>query len=336
MALPPKILIKSAKFIWTTMWKVMMQNLAARDRSGAYIRPQSQFRKFISKDRENPYQPEAGRYLLFVGYGCPWAHRTLVVRALKGLAESISLVVATPSADEGIWLLGQNPENCATLPQLYQLAQKGYDGRSTVPVLWDQQTKTIVNNESAEIIMMLNSEFNDFAQYDIDLYPEALKEIIEDWNQKIYDSVNNGVYRCGFAQTQYAYDQACDQLFAMLDYIDRSLEHTRYLCDDLLTLADIRLFTTLFRFDVVYYSLFKCDRQRIQDYANLSGYLKDIYQLSGVSETCRLDDVKRDYYGNLFPLNPGGIIPSTPNISNLLGSHNREKLRRSPPKFLEN
>jgi len=327
MALPPKILIKSAKFIWTSMWKVMMQNLAARDRSGAYIRPQSQFRNFISKATGNPYQPEAGRYLLFVGYGCPWAHRTLVVRALKGLADSISLVIASPSADEGIWLLEQNPENCSTLPQLYQIAQKGYDGRSTVPILWDRQTKTIVNNESAEIMMMLNSEFNDFARSEVDFYPESLRSVIDDWNQKIYESVNNGVYRCGFAQTQYAYDRACDDLFAMLNHIELSLAHSRYLCGDRLTLADIRLFTTLFRFDAVYYSLFKCDRQRIQDYANLGGYLKDIYQLSGVAETCKLDQVKQDYYGNLFPLNPGGIIPSSANTSNLLGVHNREKLR---------
>ena len=327
MALPPKILIKSAKFLWTSMWKVMMQSLATRDRSGAYIRPVSQFRNFITTDATNPYQPETGRYLLFVGYGCPWAHRTWVVRTLKALEDSIPLVIATPSADEGIWLLEQNPENCDTLPQLYQLAQTGYNGRSTVPVLWDQQTKTIVNNESAEIIMMLNSEFNHLAPSQLDLYPQDLRAMIDDWNQKIYDSVNNGVYRCGFAQTQTAYDLACDQLFAMLNQIDRALENSRYLCGDRLTLADIRLFTTLFRFDAVYYSLFKCDRQRIQDYPNLGGYLKDIYQLSGVAETCKLEEVKRDYYGNLFPLNPGGIIPSTPNLNSLIGIHNREKLQ---------
>ena len=153
--------------------------------------------------------------------------------------------------------------------------------------------------------------------------------MIDDWNQKIYDSVNNGVYRCGFAQTQIAYDLACDQLFMMLDQIDLALENSRYLCGDRLTLADVRLFTTLFRFDAVYYSLFKCDRQRIQDYPNLGGYLKDIYQLSKVAETCKLEEVKRDYYGNLFPLNPGGIIPSTPNLNHLIGIHNREKLQPS-------
>jgi glutathionyl-hydroquinone reductase len=336
MALPPEILIKSAKFVWTTMWKVMMEGLAARDRDGAYIRPVSQFRNFISVNEGNRYQPESGRYSLYVGYGCPWAHRTLIVRALKGLEDTIPLVIAKPSVDRGIWLLEQDSENYVTLPQLYQLAHKKnqpgnisgnkdrYKGRCTVPVLWDRQTKTIVNNESAEIIQILNSEFNQFARYPaLDLYPEHLRETINLWNQKIYDSVNNGVYRCGFAQTQSAYDLACSELFDMLDRIEFALGNSRYLCGDRLTLADIRLFTTLFRFDAVYFSLFKCDRQRIQDYQNLAGYLREIYQLPGVAETCRLEEVIKDYYGNLFPLNPGGIIPSKPNINNLLKAHGR-------------
>lgn len=327
MALPPKILIKSAKFIWKSMWKVMMSNLAARDRSGAYIRPESQFRNFISTDPNNSYPPAAGRYSLVVGYGCPWAHRTLVVRSLKGLEDVISLIIATPSSDAGIWELEENSENCGNLPQLYQKAQAGYAGRSTVPVLWDRQTKTIVNNESSEIIAMLNSEFNHFAQHpQLDLYPEDLKEAIATWNQKIYHAVNNGVYRCGFAQTQSAYDRACNELFTTLDELELALEHSRYLCGDRLTLADIRLFTTLFRFDVVYYSLFKCDRRRIQDYPNLGSYLRDIYQLNGVAVTCKLEQVKQDYFGNLFPLNPGGIIPTTPDITNLLKPHNREQI----------
>ncbi|AFY75421.1 putative glutathione S-transferase [Synechococcus sp. PCC 7502] len=331
MALPPKILIKSAKFIWTSMWKVMMSNLAARDHSGAYIRPESQFRNFISTDPSHSYQPEAGRYALVVGYGCPWAHRTLIIRSLKGLQDAISVIIATPSPDAGIWELEENSENCGNLPQLYQKAQAGYTGRSTVPVLWDHQTKTIVNNESSEIIVMLNSEFNHFAKYPhLDLFPEDLKEAIADWNQRIYHSVNNGVYRCGFAQTQTAYDLACTELFATLDELELALEHSRYLCGDRLTLADIRLFTTLFRFDVVYYSLFKCDRRRIQDYPNLGSYLRDIYQLNGVADTCKLEQVQQDYFGNLFPLNPGGIIPSTPDVTNLLKSHNRERIGASP------
>lgn len=208
-----------------------------------------------------------------------------------------------------------------------QLAQPGYSGRATVPVLWDKQTKTIVNNESAEIIVMLNSELNEFAKNPtIDLYPENLKEKIDWWNEKIYQSVNNGVYRCGFAQTQAAYNQACDELFTTLDEIEAALQTSRYLCGNQVTLADVRLFTTLFRFDVAYYGLFKCNRHRIQDYPNLGTYLSDIYQLPGVADTCNLESVKQDYYGNLFPLNPGGIIPSGPDMAYLLKAHNRDKI----------
>ncbi|MEO0970468.1 MAG: glutathione S-transferase C-terminal domain-containing protein, partial [Cyanobacteria bacterium J06639_18] len=160
----------------------------------------------------------------------------------------------------------------------------------------------------------------------LDLYPEKLRSQIDEWNEKIYHAVNNGVYRCGFAQTQSAYDQACDELFTTLDEIDAVLETNRYLCGEELTLADVRLFTTLFRFDIVYYGLFKCNRRRIRDYQNLGSYLRDLYQLPKVSETCDLNSIKQDYYGNLFPLNPGGIIPSGPDISNLWEPHNRENV----------
>ena len=228
------------------------------------------------------------------------------MRTLKGLEEVIDVAVVSPSGDEGIWVFDSPEENCRTLPELYQLAVPGYQGRSTVPILWDKETKTIVNNESAEIIVMLNSQFDRFAKNpQLDLYPESLKAQIDLWNERIYKTVNNGVYRCGFAQTQVAYEEACRELFATLDDIDRVLETNRYLCGDKVTLADVRLFTTLFRFDIVYYSLFKCNRRRIQDYDNLGAYLRDLYQLPGVMDTCDLDSVKRDYYGNLFPLNQG-------------------------------
>jgi putative glutathione S-transferase len=221
----------------------------------------------------------------------------------------------------------QEDEGCRTLAELYQKAQPGYSGRSTVPVLWDSETKTIVNNESAEIIVMLNSEFNSFAkQAELDLYPDDLRETIDRWNAKIYPAVNNGVYRCGFAQTQAAYDQACNELFTTLDEIEETLSTHRYLCGDRLTLADVRLFTTLFRFDIVYYGLFKCNRRRIQDYLHLGAYLRDVYQYPGVADTCNLDAVKRDYYGNLFPLNPGGIIPDGPDMNSLLEPHGRDRL----------
>ena len=307
------------------MWQVMMSQLAPRNQTGEYVRPQSQFRNYLSTQPENSYQPAANRYRLYVGMGCPWAHRTLVTRALKGLESAIAVSIVYPSPDAGVWVLDQPELNCHTVPELYQLAHPGYKGRSTVPILWDDETKTIVNNESAEIIEILNSEFNQFAQHpDFDLYPASQKEAINSWNEKIYHAVNNGVYRCGFAQSQAAYDLASQELFATLDEIERVLETTRYLCGDRPTLADIRLFTTLFRFDIVYYGLFKCNLRRIADYQNLSGYLRDLYQLPGVAETCDLESIKRDYYGNLFPLNPGGIIPLGPDIGNLLQPHQRK------------
>lgn len=323
-SLPGKAVIKLGKFVWTTMWQIMMSQLAPRDKEGAYIRPESQFRNYISAASDNIYQPTANRYRLYVGMGCPWAHRTLVTRALKGLEDAIAVSTVYPDPNGGMWVLSEAELGCNTVPELYQLAKPGYQGRSTVPILWDEETNTIVNNESAEIIEILNSQFNQSAQNpDLDLYPELLKEKIDYWNTKIYHTVNNGVYRCGFAQTQSAYEQASKELFTTLDEIEEVLTNSRYLCGDRPTLADIRLFTTLFRFDIVYYGLFKCNLRRIKDYDNLSAYLRDLYQLPGVADTCDLESVKRDYYGNLFPLNPGGIIPIGPDITDLLRPHNR-------------
>ncbi len=326
-SLPGKAIIKLGKFVWTTMWQIMMSQLAPRNKTGEYIRPESQLRNFINSKPDNIYQPAANRYRLYVGMGCPWAHRTLVTRTLKGLEKAIAVSIVYPDADGGMWTLSEPELGCSTVPELYQRSQPGYQGRSTVPILWDQQTNTIVNNESAEIIEILNAQFNQYALHsDLDLYPAELKDTIDQWNEKIYHKVNNGVYRCGFAQTQSAYEQASQELFATLDEVDLVLETNRYLCGDRLTLADIRLFTTLFRFDIVYYGLFKCNHRRIQDYDNLGAYLRDLYQLPGVADTCDLETVKRDYYGNLFPLNPGGIIPTGPDLTNLLQPHNRQEL----------
>jgi putative glutathione S-transferase len=326
-SLPAKYIVKLGKFAWTTMWQIMMSQLAPSNRAGEYLRPSSQFRNFINSEANSPYPPATERYRLYVGMGCPWAHRTLVVRVLKGLEEVISVSTVYPSSDEGIWIFEREEEGCKTLPELYQLAQPGYQGRCTVPVLWDSQTKTIVNNESAEIIVMLDSQFNQWAtNSNLNLYPSALQPQIDSWNEKIYQNVNNGVYRCGFAQTQAAYDLACEQLFVTLDEIEAVLTNNRYLCGEQVTLADVRLFTTLFRFDVVYYGLFKCNRRRIQDYPNLGGYLRDLYQLPGVASTCDIESVKRDYYGNLFPLNPGGIIPAGPDLTNFSLPHQRENI----------
>jgi putative glutathione S-transferase len=298
------------------MWRTMMAQMAPASQSGDYLRPDSEFRQGIGQ--ESQYPAATGRYRLIVGMGCPWAHRTLVTRALKGLTAVIDTIKVVPSPDEGCWVFETPLLGCRTLPELYRKAQPGYGGRSTVPVLWDTETTTIVNNESAEIIEILNAQFNPWATHaNLNLYPDPLKPAIDAWNERIYATVNNGVYRCGFAQSQAAYDRACGELFATLDDADQQLKSHPYLCGDTITLADVRLFTTLFRFDVVYYSLFKCNRRRIQDYPRLGPYLRRIYQLPGVADTCDIDAVKRDYYGNLFPLNPGGIVPAGPDMDYL-------------------
>jgi glutathionyl-hydroquinone reductase len=320
-SLPPNLIIILGKFVWTNMWQLMMSKLAPRDQTGAYLRPASEFHHQIGDEQ---YSAEIDRYHLYVGMSCPWAHRTLVVRALKGLEHAISVTTVVASAESGGWVL---PDVNQTLADVYRAAQSDYRGRCTVPMLWDKQTKTIVNNESAEIIVILNSALNEFARHpELDLYPIDLKEQIDQWNEKIYGSVNNGVYRCGFAQTQAAYDIACKELFTMLDELDRSLSTSRYLCGNRLTLTDVRLFTTLIRFDIAYFGLFKCDRHRIQDYQYLGAYLRDLYQHPGIAGTCDLESIKRDYYGNLFPLNPSGIIPAGGGFEELLQVHGRESL----------
>lgn len=332
-SLPAKYIVRLGKFVWTTMWRIMMSELAPSNKSGEYIRPESQFKNTVSANTSlttAKYPSANKRYRLLVGMGCPWAHRTLVVRVLKGLEEAIAVSVVYPSPNEGIWLLNSPYSNCQTVPDLYKLASPGYQGRCTVPILWDDETNTIVNNESAEIIEILNSQFNQFASNpELDLYPQNLREQCDRWNEKIYHQVNNGVYRCGFAQTQTAYEQACTELFAALDEIEQHLADNRYLCGDILTLADIRLFTTLIRFDLVYYGLFKCSIKRIQDYEYLSEYLKDLYQLPGVAATCDLEAIKQDYYGNLFPLNPGGIIPLNCQLNKLNEPHKRQNKLKS-------
>lgn len=319
--LPPGLVIRSGRFVWRSLWHLMMSRLAPRTPEGDYVRPASEFRHSLGNAT---YPPEAGRYHLIVGMGCPWAHRTLVTRSLKGLHEAVPVTVVEPDSNRGSWRFPESFQGCDTLPEFYQAAHPGYQGRSTVPVLWDSHNNQIVNNESADIIVMLNGTLNEFAEHHhVDLYPAAIKAQIDDWNQRIYVAVNNGVYRCGFAQSQAAYDRACTDLFQTLDDIDAVLANQRYLCGDLLTLADIRLFTTLFRFDAVYHSLFKCDRNRIQDYYHLGGYLRDLYQHPGIAETCDLEAVKRDYFGNLFPLNPSGIIPQGPGEQPLKAPQNR-------------
>lgn len=315
MAIPPSWIVQTGRSIWTSIWQLMMSQLAPPNDRGEYQRPQSEFRQRIA----GKYAPAPNRYRLYVGWSCPWAHRTLVVRALKGLEGAIDLTILQGDANAGGWVLPVPEHGCHTLAELYRFAQPGYTGRSTVPMLWDHHTYSIVNNESAEIIELLNSEFNEYAAHpNLDLAPAALQDTIEHWNEIIYQTVNNGVYRCGFAQTQMAYDQAHQELFATLDRIDDLLSTQAYLCGDVLTLADVRLFTTLIRFDLVYHHLFKCNRRRVQDYPQLQAYLHQIYHLPGVAATCNFQTILQDYYSNLFPLNPGGIIPQLPDLSYLL------------------
>ncbi|MGK7905789.1 MAG: glutathione S-transferase family protein [Synechococcus sp.] len=329
-SLPPKFAIALGKFVWTTLWRTMMANLAPASKDGAYQRPESAFRDRVVPpaeltDRDGLYPAEAGRYRLYVGLSCPWAHRTLVVRTLKGLQEAIPVTIASADAEEGGWVLTDDVEGCKKLSDLYQLAQPGYVGRCTVPVLWDSKAKRIVNNESAEIIEILNSAFNEFADRpNLDLYPPELRADCDRWNAKIYPAVNNGVYRCGFAQTQQAYNAAVAELFETLDEIEHHLGTQRYLCGERLTLADVRLFTTLIRFDAVYHGLFKCSRKRVRDYEHLWGYLREIYQMPGIADTCDLEALQQEYYTSLFPLNPGGIVPVPPDLNLLQMPHQRD------------
>ncbi len=328
-SLPPNLVIKLGRWGWETVWHVMMSQMAPRSKDGAYIRPESTFRDVVSAESAAKYPAASGRYRLFVGMSCPWAHRALVVRSLKGLESAIPITVVSPSPESGGWIFDKpfdlvEGNTCLSMAQFYRQAHADYGGRNTVPVLWDSKTNAIVNNESSEIIVILNEAFSEFAERpELDLYPEVLRAEIEQWNAKIYPAINNGVYRCGFAQTQAAYDAVIEELFGALDEIDEALATRRYLCGKDLTLADVRLFTTLVRFDVAYHGIFRCDRRRIADYPNLSGYLRDIYQQPGIAATCDIPAVKRDYYGNLFPLNPSGIIPAGPDVGQLLKPHNR-------------
>jgi putative glutathione S-transferase len=331
------------------MWQVMMAKLAPPSPDGDYVRPPSEFRGTIAPSSMT--EPGAGdRYRLIVGWGCPWAHRTLVARALLGLEGAIALWWVQPDRDTGRWVFASDldpaqaansaqagesllptatnqrpdpdrPAAGTPLATLYQRAEPGYGGRATVPVLWDTHTDRVINNESAEIIEILNQIAQAWpgdrpaASAALDLNPPARREAIAIWNERIYTTVNNGVYRCGFAQSQAAYDRACGALFDTLDLIESTLGDGRnYLCGDVRgdrpTLVDVRLFPTLIRFDLVYYSLFNCNRRRIADYPHLSRYLRRMYQLPGIAQTCDLETVIEDYYGALFPLNPGGIVPA--------------------------
>jgi putative glutathione S-transferase len=277
---------------------------------GRFEREEAKFRNWIDPADGSPFPPQAGRYRLYVSYACPWAHRTLIMRRLKGLDDVIAVTVVGPDMLEQGWEIapGADPVIGARhMHQLYSLAKPGMTGRVTVPVLWDSQTNSIVSNESAEIIRMLNGCFGELARGD-DYYPLALRSEIDALNARIYPTVNNGVYKAGFATSQAAYDEAYDTLFETLDWLEQRLTQQRYLTGDSITEADWRLFTTLVRFDAVYYSHFKCNAYRISDTTALWGYLRDLYQVPGIAETVRMDHIKRHYYGSQRALNPSGVV----------------------------
>jgi putative glutathione S-transferase len=294
---------------------------------GRFVRSEAQFRNWVTKDGSAGPTGKAGfraqpdRYHLYVSFACPWAHRTLIYRKLKGLEALISIsAVNTYMGKEG-WTFHPGPgvipdmlNNVQRLYELYLVADPKYSGRATVPVLWDKHQRTIVSNESADIIRMLNGAFDEAGGNDTDFYPEPLRKEIDELNSLIYPNVNNGVYQAGFATTQEAYEEAFTRVFETLDALDERLATRRYLTGPRITEADWRLFTTLVRFDPVYFGHFKCNKRRIVDYPNLWGYARDLYQTPGVAETLHVDYIKLHYYGSHANINPSGIIPLGPNL----------------------
>ena len=285
---------------------------------GAFRRQESRFRSWLTPNGEagpngEPgFKAEKGRYHLYVSLACPWAHRTLIFRHLKALEDYIDVTVVEPIMLENGWEMNDPLYDLDFLYQLYLKADANYEGRVTVPVLWDKQTETIVSNESSEIIRMFNSAFNHLTGNSGDYYPQALHEKIDTVNDRIYETINNGVYQAGFATTQQAYEEAFHSLFDSLDWVEGLLTQQRYLVGDQLTEADWRLFTTLIRFDAVYFGHFKTNRQLIADYPAISAYVRELYQVQAVAETVSFDHIKTHYYASHLTINPTGIVPVGP------------------------
>lgn len=290
-----------------------------RATKGDFVRTTSAFRNWITEDGSGSYPAEPGRYRLYVSLACPWAHRTLIARAIKKLEDVIPLSVVEPVMSEQGWVfsaaLPDNQNGFASLHQLYTTSKPDYTGRVLVPVLWDTRTRTIVSNESSEILRMFNQAFRAWADNTIDLYPEALRQEIDRVNEYVYDNINNGVYRCGFATEQAAYEKAFGRLFDALDWVENRLGSSAYLVGDAATEADWRLFTTLARFDAVYYSHFKCNRNRIEEFPNLSRYLRKLYLVPGIAATVNIDHIKRHYYISHPHINPTRIVPVGPRLA---------------------
>jgi putative glutathione S-transferase len=311
-------------------WKV--QDVNPKTSDGEFHRKPTTFRHIIGNAPDNPFQPESGRYHLYVSLACPWAHRTIIFRKLKNLEDHISMSIVSPEMLEDGWTF--EPYDGATkdhllgktyLRDIYRASDPKFTGRVTVPVLWDKKKNVIVNNESAEIIHMFNSQFNEVCEDKRDFYPPSLRHEMDAMNSYVYDNINNGVYRTGFARTQEAYAKNVTQLFAALDKVEDVLNRQAYLAGDGITSADWRLFTTLVRFDAVYYSHFKCNVRRIADYPVLSNYLRALYQVPGIAETVNMDHIKHHYYYSHHTINPTRIVPKGPELD--FGSaHNRPEV----------
>jgi putative glutathione S-transferase len=301
--------------IWHDQW------YDTKSTGGRFVRQQSQFRHKITGEGKDGFKAESNRYHLYVSYACPWAHRTLIFRAIKGLEDMISVSVVHWFMGEFGWtfepgegVISDPIHNAKYLYEVYTKAESKYTGRVTVPILWDKKTNTIVNNESSEIIRMFNSAFDDIGAKPGDYYPEALREDIDQVNERIYNTVNNGVYKAGFATTQEAYEEGVNPLFETLDWIEARLSNSRYLMGDKLTEADWRLFTTLVRFDAVYVGHFKCNKKRIVDYPNIWRYVRELYNIPKVAETVNFQHIKGHYYQSHKTINPTGVVPIGPEI----------------------
>lgn len=316
-------------------WKDQWYDTEKSD--GKFVRQASAFRDWVTKDGspgpegQKGWPAEPNRYHLYVSLACPWAHRALIFRKLKGLEPMISVSIVSPEMLENGWTFSAFPGSTEDdlygsqfLHQVYTRAKPDYTGRVTVPILWDKKRETIVNNESAEIIRMLNSAFDELGAAQGDFYPPPLREAIDTINEVVYHQVNNGVYKAGFATKQEAYEKAVNELFAALDVLERRLETQRYLVGERLTEADWRLFTTLIRFDAVYVGHFKCNQRRIVDYPHLSGYLRELYQMPGIAETVDFEHIKHHYYYSHDMVNPTRIVPVGP-VMDLDAPHGRNR-----------
>lgn len=321
--------------VWQDQW------YDTKSTGGRFERTETKFRNWITQDGsagpsgESGFAAEKDRYHLYVALACPWAHRTLIFRELKKLEDFISVSVVQPLMLEDGWAFGEYPGATGDtllgkkrLYEIYLEAKSDYSGRVTVPTLWDKKRRTIVNNESAEIIRMFNSAFDNLTGNRDDYYPQALRENIDAINARVYKNINNGVYRAGFATTQKAYEEAFQALFAELDSVETRLSNQRYLAGNKLTEADVRLFTTLVRFDAVYFGHFKCNLRRIADYPNLSNYLRELFQIPELGSSVNFDHIKTHYYGSHRQINPAGIVPVGPELL-LDAPHDRAKFKKA-------